>query len=243
MQRVLIQQDISNEMFIITESTYETQEQLNVTIENEKCNSQLFDLVQGLVFRCHIIYYKQISSNNILSDKDIIIFNFHHAFFDYSSMKLFLHDLDQAYKTSQLTTDNATTLRYIDCQYIQFLVLFTLLLSSYLDVAIEQQMSMTGASMFWHDTLHDYHLDQSLSLPYDRYRLPNEHRTNHITSVSFDFGQDLSHNFLTYASSNNVLLEHVTFAVYFIFLFKLTNAQTDLCIALNINNNRYRDEL
>ena len=243
MQRVLSQQYINNDMFTITESTYETDEQLNAIIENEKCNPQLFDLTQGFVFRCHIIYYKQISSNNILTYQDIIIFNFHHAFFDYPSIKIFLHDLDQAYKTGQLETDNATTLRYIDCKYIQFLVLFKLLFSSYLDAVTEQQMSMTGASMFWLNTLHDCKLDQSLPLPFDRYRLSNEHRTGHTTSISFDFGQDLSHDFLIHALSNNISLEQLTFAIYFIFLFKLTNGQTDLCLAMNISNNRYRDEL
>ncbi|CAF1591220.1 unnamed protein product, partial [Adineta steineri] len=106
----------------------------------------------------------------------------------------------------------------------------------------EQQMSMTGASMFWLDALHDCKLDQPLSLPYDRYRLSNEHRTGSGTSISFDFSQDLSHDFLTHASSTNTSLEHVTFAIYFIFLFKLTNGQTNLCVAMNINNNRYRDE-
>ncbi|CAF1292901.1 unnamed protein product [Adineta steineri] len=209
MQRVLIQQGINHDMFTITESTYETQKQLNAIIENEKYNPQLFDLAQGLVFRCHIIYYEQISSNHILSDKDILIFNFHHAFFDYPSMNIFLHDLDQAYKT---------------------------------DAVIEQQMSMTGASMFWLDTLYDYHLDQSLSLPYDRHRLMNDHRTNRAPSISFDFGQDLSHQFLTYASSNNIKHKHLALATYFIFLFKLTNGEKDLCIAMNMNN-RYRDEL
>ncbi|CAF1090177.1 unnamed protein product [Adineta steineri] len=224
MQRVLTQQDINNDMVTITKSTYETDEQLNDIIENEKCNPHLFDLTQGLVFRCHIIYYKQISSTNIFSDKDIIIFNFHHAFFDYPSMNIFLHDLDQAYKIGQLTTDNATTLRYIDY------------------AVVEQQMSMTGASMFWLDTLYDSHLDQSLSLPYDRYRLMNKQRTDRRKSVSFDFGQDLSHHFLTYASSNNIKYEHLALAIYYVYLFKLTNGEKDLCIAMNIDN-RYRDEL
>jgi hypothetical protein len=56
---------------------------------------------------------------------------------------------------------------------------------------------MTGASMFWLDSLHDCNLDQPLPLPYDRYRLSDEHRTGRETSISFDFGQDLSHHFLT----------------------------------------------
>ncbi|CAF1459834.1 unnamed protein product, partial [Adineta steineri] len=108
---------------------------------------------------------------------------------------------------------------------------------------INHQMSMTEASVFWLDTLHDCKLDQPLPLPFDRHRLSNEHRTGRGTSVSFDFGQDLSHAFLLHASSNNISLEHLTFAIYFISLFKLTNGQTDLCIAMNINNNRYREEL
>ncbi|CAF4074590.1 unnamed protein product, partial [Adineta steineri] len=224
MQRVLTQQDINNDMFTITESTYETDEQLNAIMGNEKCDPQLFDLAQGPVFRCHIIYYKQISSNNILSDKDIIIFSFHRAFFDYLSMNIFLHDLDQAYKTDQLTADDVTTLRYIDY------------------AVIERQTSMTGASMYWLDTLYAYHLGQSLSLPYDRYRLTNEHRTNRATSISFDFGQDVSQHFLTYASSNNIKHQHLALAIYFIFLLKLTNGEQDLCIGMNIDN-RYRDEL
>ncbi|CAF1390131.1 unnamed protein product [Adineta steineri] len=223
-QRIIDMNDNSTQLFIFTESTYETQEQLNGILSDEKYSPHHFDLAQGLVFRCHIVYYKQISSNNILSDKDIVIFNFHHACFDYPSINIFLHDLDQAYKIGQLTTDDATTVSYIDY------------------AVIEQQMSMTGASMFWLDTLYDYHLDQSLSLPYDRYRLMNEHRTDRATSISFDFGQDLSHHLLLYASSNNIKHEHLVLAIYFIFLFKLTNGEKDLCIAMNTNN-RYRDEL
>ncbi|CAF4469617.1 unnamed protein product, partial [Adineta steineri] len=100
-------------------------------------------------------------------------------------------------------------------------------------------MSMTGASMFWLDALHDCKLDQSLPLPFDRFRLSNEHRTSRGTSVSFDFSHDLSHGFLIHASANKMSLEHLIFAVYFIFLFKLTIGQTDLCLTMNINNNRY----
>ena len=58
-------------------------------------------------------------------------------------------------------------------------------------------MPMTAASMFWRDTLYDCKLDQSLPLPYDRYRLSDEHRTGRGTSHSFAFGQDLSNHFLT----------------------------------------------
>ncbi|CAF1063367.1 unnamed protein product [Adineta steineri] len=225
MQRVITHKDKNNNnMFSIIETTYETDEQLNEILHNEKRNPRLFDLAQGLVFRCHIIYYKQSSSNHLLSDKDLIIFNFHHALFDFPSMNIFLHDLNQAYTTGQLLYDDNTTLRYIDY------------------AVIEQQMSMAGASMFWLDTLHDCKLDQSLPLPFDRYRLSNEHRTDRGTSISFDFGQDLSHDFLIYASSNNISLEQLALATYYMFLFKLTNGEKDLCIGINTHG-RYRDEL
>jgi non-ribosomal peptide synthetase component F len=107
---------------------------------------------------------------------------------------------------------------------------------------IEQEISITAASMFWLDTLHGCHLDQSLPLPYDRYRLSNEHRTGRGISISFDFGQDLSHDFLHYASSNNINLQHLALAIYYVFLFKLTNGERDLCIGMNTDG-RYKEEL
>ncbi|CAF1472953.1 unnamed protein product, partial [Adineta steineri] len=225
MQRIIELNDNNKRLFTLIESTYKTDEQLHDIMYDERGNTQYFDLSQGLVFRCHLVYHKEISSNEVLSNKDVIIFNFHHAVFDYLSINIFLHDLDQAYTTSQVSNNNDnTTLRYLDY------------------AVIEQQMSMTGAAMFWLDALHDCHLDQSLSLPYDRYRLANEHRTDRATSISFDFEQDLSHHFLIYASSNNIKHEHLALAIYFLFLFKLTNGDKDLCIAMNIGN-RYRDEL
>ena len=243
LQQIIDMNDDKRQLFTFIESTYTTHKQFNEILQEERHNPQFFHPTQGLVFRCHLVYHKQISSNHLLSDKDLLIFNFHHALFDFPSMNIFLHDLDQAYKTGKLKTDNVTTPRYIDCKYIQFVAIFKLLFSSYLDAVTEQQMTMTGASMFWLDALHDCKLDQPLPLPFDRYRLSNEHRTGRGTSISFDFGQDLSHDFLIHASSNNISVEHLTFAIYFIFLFKLTNGQTDLCLAMNINNNRYRDEL
>src|SRR6202034_3791032 len=99
-----------------------------------------------------------------------------------------------------------------------------------------------AASMFWLDTLHDCNLDRSLLLPFDRYRLSDEHRTGRGTSISFDFGEDLSHQFLAYALSNNIDPQHLALACYYVFLFKLTNGERDLCIGRNINN-RYRHEL
>ncbi|CAF4218434.1 unnamed protein product, partial [Rotaria sordida] len=139
-------------------------------------------------------------------------------------MDVFLHDLNQAYTTSELSTNEDTILRYLDY------------------TTIEQQMPMTAASMFWLDTLHCCNLDQSLPLPFDRYRLSDEHRTDRGISFSFDFGEDLSHDFLSYSSSHDITVEQLTLASYFAFLFKLTNGESDLCIGMNTNG-RYKEEL
>ena len=125
MQRIIDLNDIDNISFTFIESTFEIDEQLNDIMHDEKGNLQFFNLAQGLVFRCHLIHYKEICSNKLLSDKDVIIFNFHHALFDYPSMNVFLHDLNQSYITNQLTSDNNTTLRYLDCEYNYFLLLVT----------------------------------------------------------------------------------------------------------------------
>ena len=101
---------------------------------------------------------------------------------------------------------------------------------------------MTTASMFWLDTLHDCKLDQSLPLPFDRYRLSDEHRTGRETSVTFDFGQELSQALLNYTITNNTALEHLSLASYYAFLFKLTNGERDLCIGMNTHG-RYKEEL
>ncbi|CAF4045853.1 unnamed protein product [Rotaria sordida] len=139
-------------------------------------------------------------------------------------MDVFLHDLNQAYSTGQLTINDSSLLRYLDC------------------AAIEQEMPMTAASIFWHETLYNCNLDRSLQLPFDRYRLSDEHRSGRGISVSFNFGEDLSRAFLTYSSSNGITPEQLLLASYFAFLFKLTNGESDLCIGMNTDG-RYKEEL
>ena len=113
--------------------------------------------------------------------------------------------------------------------------------SLFVDAVIERDMPMTAASMFWSDALHDCRLDRPLALPYDRYRLANEHRTGRLTTMSFNFGRDLSQKFLAYASTNSLRLQHLALTCSYVFLSKLTNTEKDLCIGMNIDN-RYKDE-
>ncbi|CAF3947566.1 unnamed protein product, partial [Rotaria sp. Silwood1] len=115
MQRVIDFHQHDTNFFEFIESTFQTEKELDLIIHNEKRNSQLFDLTRGLVFRCHIVYYQK-PPLNVVCDNDAIIFNFHHAIFDHPSMDIFLHDLNEAYTTGQLTTDENICLRYLDCK-------------------------------------------------------------------------------------------------------------------------------
>ncbi|CAF4188141.1 unnamed protein product, partial [Adineta steineri] len=54
LQRIIDMDDDNGQLFTFIENTYETQEQLSDIIHEEKCNPQLLDLTQGLVFRCHL---------------------------------------------------------------------------------------------------------------------------------------------------------------------------------------------
>jgi NRPS condensation-like uncharacterized protein len=119
-QRIIDSENDNKQLFSFIESTFDTDEQLIDIMHDETRNSQIFDLVQGLAFRCHLVHHKQISSNDLLTDKDAIFFNFHHALFDFPSMNVFLHDLDQAYTKGQLMNGSNTTLRYLDCEYEYF---------------------------------------------------------------------------------------------------------------------------
>lgn len=118
MQRVNTLKDESKQLFTCVETSFETDEQLADIICKEKDNAHLFDLTQGLVFRCHLLYYKQIPTNDLLCDKDAIVFNFHRTAFDVPSMTIFLQDLHQAYMTGQFITKNQTLLNYLDCKSI-----------------------------------------------------------------------------------------------------------------------------
>jgi hypothetical protein len=118
MQRIINSNDNNtHQLFTFIESTFETDQQLNIVMHDERSNSRHFNLTEGLVFRCHILYYKQTSKNHLLSHQDALIFNFHHALFDFPSMDVFINDLSQAYETGQLIFDKDTIVQYLDCEY------------------------------------------------------------------------------------------------------------------------------
>ncbi|CAF1312203.1 unnamed protein product [Adineta steineri] len=204
---LLMQKIIDNkELFTFIESTFETDEDLNKIMHNECGNPNNFNLLTGVVCRCHVVYYKNFSPKEIICEKDALIFNFHHALFYFPSVKMFREDLNQAHTMCYLEYDDNTTLRYLDY------------------AVAEQQIPMTAANAFWLDALRDCEIN--------RHRVSDEHRTSRGTSISFQFDKELSKAFLIYTSTYNIKLEYLALASYYTFLFKLANNENNIYILL-----------
>jgi hypothetical protein len=199
-------------------------------IINEILNqSDLFDLPKGRVIHCHIL--RQHRSNHsstydrdLLSNDDLILFSIYHAVFDGTSTSIFIRDFCQAYENNGSLDLDDNTLQYID-------------------YSVHEHIMNTALSReFWYSQLEEYNLQHPLALPRDRQLvLPDEHSgLSYAAQITFD--DEISMSFLNYASSHNLTLFQLGLAVFYVFLFKLTHGQTDLCFA-SVNANRYRNEL
>ncbi|CAF2142178.1 unnamed protein product [Rotaria magnacalcarata] len=94
---------------------------------------------------------------------------------------------------------------------------------------------MGTAYTCWHEALRDFEINRSLLLPFDRRRVYGEHRSGHVTLVSFDFGDNLSQRIILCASENMKSILHIILASYYVFLFKLSNGERDLCVVLSLD--------
>ena len=89
-QRINDLNNSNKELFSFIESTFDTDEQLNNIMREEKRNPQPFRSCSWTVFRCHLVYLQtNIFHMIFLSAKDALIFNFHHALFDFPSIDIF----------------------------------------------------------------------------------------------------------------------------------------------------------
>ncbi|CAF4128235.1 unnamed protein product, partial [Adineta steineri] len=191
----------------------------------------LFDLSKGHVINCHILRHQQsnhlFTQNNddLLTKDDIIMFTIHHAMFDGASEPIFIHDLSHAYRSSDLLRTDDNLLQYIDYSIHEHI------------------MDMTLAQQFWQLELKGHNLVRHLPLPVDRHRASNDQQRSGLASTSeIIFDNELCTSFLNYASSHHLTLFQLGLSIFYVFLFKLTHGQSDLCIG-SINANRYRSEL
>ena len=188
--------------------------------------SDHFQLSKGRVLHCQIIRHHSSSLQNDdqLTSNDIILFLLHHSAFDGASTPIFLRDLSLAYQSDKLLPIDENALQYIDYS------------------VHERQLDMTSSHDFWNAQLDGCDLERGLLLPFDRHRPSNSERSGRAAVAEFKFTDQLSRSFLDYASSHNTTPFQLGLAVFYAFLFKITNGQQDLCIGC-VNANRYRIEL
>ncbi|CAF1480474.1 unnamed protein product [Adineta steineri] len=204
----------------------------NEIIEEILNQSDLFHLSKGHVTRCHILrhcYQSQDSisyeADDLLTENDYILISIHHAMFDGASTPIFIRDLSLAYQSNDSLSMDENTLNYIDYSVHE----------NIMDISLSRE--------FWHSQLERYNIECSLSLPVDRQRSSaNQQRSGVASIAEINFDNEICTSFLNYASSHHLTLFQLGLTTFYIFLFKLTHGQTDLCIS-SINANRYRSEL
>ncbi|CAF4173830.1 unnamed protein product, partial [Adineta steineri] len=205
---------------------------MNETITEILNQSDLFDLSKGRVIRCHILCHYHQSQDNIscenddlLRENDHILISIHHAMFDGASTSIFLRDLSLAYQSDDSLSMDENTLNYIDYS------------------VHEHIMDMTLSQAFWLLELKGGNLARQLSLPVDRQRSStNQQRSGLASTAQITFRDEICASFLHYASSHHLTLFQLGLSIFYVFLFKLTHGESDLCIG-SINANRYRSEL
>ncbi|CAF1230184.1 unnamed protein product [Adineta steineri] len=195
-------------------------------------NPNLFDLSTGHVFHAEILKHQislnenENSGNEFVMTSDVLLIAFHHAAFDRASRSIFFNDLCSAYNTNAISIedDDDESLQYIDYS------------------VHERLMDMTTSRDFWCLQLEEYNLEHRLSLPVDRHRSSNDHRSSSACFTEISFDNDISQSFVDYASIQHVTPFQLGLSILYAFLFKLTHDENDLCISC-LNANRYKTEL
>ena len=227
MMQCIIDQHLKLEF--LTEQILENQLELHDITSQIILDPTIFDLSDGRVFHCRILRRqsspKERQGDAFIRSDDMILIMFHHAAFDRSSRQIFFNDLRMIY-------DSDDTSGVAEGQGLQ-----------YIDYAVhEHQLDMTSSQAFWRRQLQEYNLQRVLSLPSDRHRSSAEQRSARASAAEFTLDNDLSSAFFTYASAHQLTPFQLGLAAFYVFLFKLSHGQSDLCISC-INANRYRSEL
>ncbi|CAF1566628.1 unnamed protein product, partial [Adineta steineri] len=205
---------------------------MNEMVKKILNQADLFDLSRGRVIRCHILrHYHQppdvisYENDDLLSENDHILLNIHHALFDGASRSIFLHDISFAYQSDDSLSADDNSLNYIDYSVYEHII----------DMSLSRE--------FWHSQLEGYNIECSISLPFDRQRSSTNQQRSGLASIAeITFDNELCTSFLNYASSHHLTLFQLGLSIFYVFLFKLTHGENDLCIG-SINANRYRSEL
>ncbi|CAF1593549.1 unnamed protein product, partial [Adineta steineri] len=223
--------DLHKTFTITMNQTFEDDNELRDIIYQTTINPTLFDLSTGHVFHAEILK-QQITlnenenhSDEFITNSDVLLIAFHHAAFDRASRSVFFNDLCLAYNTNAIPIeDDNESLQYIDYS------------------VHERLIDMSTSREFWYLQLEGYNLESPLSLPADRHRLSNNHRSSSACNTQIAFDNEISQSFLDYASIHHVTPFQLGLTILYAFLFKLSHGENDLCISC-VNANRYKTKL
>ncbi|CAF1045669.1 unnamed protein product [Adineta steineri] len=212
----------------LDQQNFESDNELQNIIYRTVINPDLFNLSSGRVFSCQVLQQQKTTHESAHTDflekSDVLVLYFHHAAVDGTSIPILLNDFYNAYSNNMTVS--------LDEQSVQ-----------YVDYAVhERLMDMTTSRSFWYSQLERFNLQRALKLPVDRHRLPVVQPSSLASVAQISFDKELSTMFLNYASLHQITPFQLGLTVFYMFLFKLTHGETDLCIA-SINANRYRSEL
>ena len=226
-----VQQYITNNHKTFTfadQQTFENDNEIRDIIYRTIARPNLFDLSSGRVFCCQILQRQTITHEtdhtDFIEKSDVLVLYFHHAAVDGTSIAILLDDFYSAYSNNTTVSRDEQSLKYIDY------------------ALHERLINMTLSRSFWHSQLEGFNLERGLKLPIDRHRSLTAQRSGLASVAQISFDNELLTKFLTYASLHRVTPFQLGLAAFYVFLFKLTHGQTDLCIA-SLNANRYRSEL
>jgi hypothetical protein len=211
------------------DQSFSDEVELQHLIHQATINPALFDLSTGRVFHAHILRHRISMSNTINDDliatADVLVIAFHHAMFDRSTFSFFSEDLCSAYNTVA----------------VQWLVDDDLL--QYIDYSVHERLiDMTPSHEFWKKQLERYNAERRLSLPTDRQRSPTDRQSGLASTAHISLDDSISQSFVDYAAAHSLTLFQLGLATFYVFLFRLTDRQTDLCVSC-LSANRYKTEL
>ncbi|CAF4132242.1 unnamed protein product, partial [Adineta steineri] len=226
-----LQQYVTDDRKTITflhQQTFENGNDLQNIIYRTVISSDLFDLSSGRVFCCQVLQQqkttREVAHTGFLEKSDVLVLYLHHAAIDGTSIAILLKDIYNAYSDNMTVSYDEQAMKYIDY------------------AVYERLMDMASSRSFWYSQLERFDLKRALKLPVDRHRLPTVQRSDLASVAQISFDQELSTMFLNYACVHRITPFQLALTVFYVFLFKLTHEETDLCIAC-VNANRYRSEL
>jgi hypothetical protein len=101
---------------------------------------------------------------------------------------------------------------------------------------------MKISNSFWHEIMFEYNWNHHLTLPIDHQQKSDKEHIGYACTTSLKLTDDITKALIDCASLMDTPLLSLLLTCYYVFLFKLSNNETDLCVAMSIDS-RYKTKL